>query len=204
MRVGALHDWPLLVMQPATPPATALSRSASSRITFGDFPPSSCVTRLTLSDAALATRTPARVEPVNDTMSTPGCAAIACPTVGPSPFTRLNTPAGTPASWKTSARISALSGAISVGLSTIVQPAASAGATLHMIWFTGQFQGVMKPHTPIGSRRIIVVPCGCSKSYDSSTRSISFRCATPVATCAARESRSGAPISRDRICTRSS
>ena len=52
----------------------------------------------------------------------------------------------------------ALSGAISVGLSTIVQPAASAGATLHAIWFTGQFHGVMKPQTPIGSCTMRVVP----------------------------------------------
>ena len=44
--------------------------------------------------AAMATATPARVEPVNDIMSTPGCDARAWPTVGPSPFTRLNTPAG--------------------------------------------------------------------------------------------------------------
>ena len=48
----------------------------------------------------------------------------------------------------------ALSGATSLGFSTIVQPAASAGATLHMIWFSGQFHGVIRPHTPIGSRRI--------------------------------------------------
>jgi len=41
-------------------------------------------------------------------------------------------------------------GAISDGLSTIVQPAAMAGATLQAIWFCGQFHGVMKPQTPIG------------------------------------------------------
>ena len=33
----------------------------------------------------------------NETMSTPGCAAMAAPTPFPSPLTRLNTPAGTPA-----------------------------------------------------------------------------------------------------------
>ena len=58
----------------------------------------------------------------------------------------------------------ALSGAISLGFSTMVQPAASAGATLHMIWLIGQFHGVMKPQTPIGSRTISVVPCRCSNS----------------------------------------
>src|SRR5262245_42965476 len=68
---------------------------------------------------------PARVEPVNDTRSTPGCAALACPTVGPSPLTRLKTPRGTPAACNTSAKMIAFSGAISLGFSTIVQPAAA-------------------------------------------------------------------------------
>ena len=49
-------------------------------------------------------------------------------------------------------------GAISEGFSTIVQPAAIAGATLQAIWFCGQFHGVMKAQTPIGSLTIRVVP----------------------------------------------
>ena len=57
-----------------------------------------------------------------------------------------------------------LKGAISEGLSTMVQPTARAGATLQAIWFTGQFHGVMKPHTPIGSRAISVVPRMVSNS----------------------------------------
>ena len=80
---------------------------------LADLPPSSCATRLTVSAAAFATATPARVEPVNDIMSMPGCDDIAAPTVGPSPLTRLKTPAGTPASWSTSAISIAFSGAIS-------------------------------------------------------------------------------------------
>src|SRR5437773_9785542 len=101
---------------------------------------------------------PARVEPVNDIMSMPGCDDKASPTVGPSPLTRLNTPGGTPASSSTSAKRIAFSGAISDGFSTIVQPAASAGATLQVIWLIGQFHGVMKPQTPTGSRTIAVDP----------------------------------------------
>ena len=89
---------------------------------------------------------------------------MAWPTVGPSPLTRLKTPFGTPAACRTSAKMIALSGAISLGFSTIVQPAASAGATLHMIWLIGQFHGVMKPQTPIGSRAISVGPSSCSNS----------------------------------------
>ena len=70
----------------ATPSVTAVSRSASSRITFGDLPPSSSATALDGLRGQLADA-PARraVEPVNETMSTPGCAAIASPTTGPVP-----------------------------------------------------------------------------------------------------------------------
>jgi hypothetical protein len=50
-------------------------------------------------------------------------------------------------------------GASSDGFSTIVQPAANAGRTLQAIWLIGQFHGVIRPHTPIGSRAICVLPC---------------------------------------------
>ncbi len=130
---------------------------------FGDLPPSSCATRLTVGAAFLATSIPARVEPVKLTMSTSGWLDSAAPTVGPSPLTRLNTPAGTPAAWRTSVHSCALNGAISLGLSTIVQPAASAGTTLQAIWLIGQFHGVMKAQTPTGSLTIIVVPRCSSK-----------------------------------------
>ena len=100
MRVSALQVWPELTNALATPTLTAVDRSASGRITFADLPPSSSVTRLTVAAASSATRRPARPEPVNDTTSMPGCAAIASPTTGPVPLTRLNTPAGSPVSWK--------------------------------------------------------------------------------------------------------
>ena len=104
---------------------------------MGDLPPSSSATVLTVCAATSLTRRPAPVEPVNDTMSIPGCAAIASPTTGPVPVTRLNAPAGRPTSSITSARMNAFSGTTSVGLSTTVQPAASAGATLAAIWCSG-------------------------------------------------------------------
>ncbi|SIT56066.1 hypothetical protein BQ8794_240273 [Mesorhizobium prunaredense] len=56
----------------------------------------------------------------------------------------------------------AFKGATSEGLSTIVHPAASAGATFIIIWPIGQFQGVINPTTPIGSRTILVDPCNSS------------------------------------------
>jgi hypothetical protein len=46
----------------------------------------------------LATSAPTAVDPVNATLSTPGCAASAWPTAGPKPVTTLNTPGGKPAS----------------------------------------------------------------------------------------------------------
>src|SRR5678815_1402653 len=94
-----------------------------------DLPPSSSVTRLTVCAATSEIRRPARVEPVNEIMSTSGCLTSASPTTGPNPVTRLNTPLGSPTSCTTPARRNALNGAISDGLSTTVQPAASAGAT---------------------------------------------------------------------------
>ena len=115
------------------PSATADSRSASARITFGDLPPSSSATRLTVWEATSLTRLPAAVEPVKDTMSTSRCAAIASPTTGPNPVTRLKQPAGSPACSSISASTNALSGVTSLGLTTTVHPAASAGATFAQI-----------------------------------------------------------------------
>src|SRR5258708_22063134 len=142
IRDGALHDCPELLNMCMTPPVTALVRSAPSRITFGDLPPSSWLTRFTVGAARLATSTPARVEPVNQIMSISGCSLIAAPTSGPRPLTRLNTPFGTPASWRISATISAEPHVNSHGFRIMVQPAAIAGATLQAIWFSGQFNGV--------------------------------------------------------------
>src|SRR5580693_438921 len=97
--------------------------------------------------ALRATSAPARPEPVNETMSTSRCELSAAPTVAPSPLTRLKTPGGTPASSMTLAQIIAQSGETSLGLSTIVQPAASAGSTLQATWLIGQFHGVISAHT---------------------------------------------------------
>ena len=73
------------------------------------------------------------------------------PTPAPSPLTKLNTPDGNPASSIISANNIPEIGAISDGLSTIVHPEAKAGTTFKAIWLIGQFHGVIKPQTPIGS-----------------------------------------------------
>ena len=150
---------------------------------LGLLPPSSWVTRLTVGAAFLATSMPARVEPVNDTMSMSGWLDSAAPTPGPSPWTRLNTPAGTPAASMISVKICAEYGATSEGLSTIVQPVASAGNTLQAIWLIGQFHGVIKPQTPIGSLTTSVLPC-CSSNLKFFSTSIAVaRCPRPRLTC---------------------
>ena len=89
-----------------------------------------------------------------------------------------------------------LSGAISLGFSTIVQPAASAGATLHMIWFIGQFHGVISPHTPTGSRRMRVVPFASTNWIVLEDARVSASGgARPAGACAPFASDIGAPIS---------
>ncbi len=99
-----------------------------------------------------------------------------------------------------SARIMALTGAISLGLSTTVQPAASAGATLRVIWFSGKFQGVMQPTTPIGSRTTSDLPYGPATSSSHSnaraTRAKLAQFQTGVPTCTGLASLSGMPTSR--------
>ena len=45
-------------------------------------------------------------------------------------------------------------GACSAGLTTNVQPAASAGASFQVSSSTGEFHGVIAPTTPTGSRRV--------------------------------------------------
>ena len=98
------------------------------------LPPSSRVILLTLGEASSLTLTPALVEPVKLTMSTSGWLLRTSPISLPCPETRLNTPAGNPMSWMMSASAKAFSGASLDGLTTMVQPAAMAGATLPIIW----------------------------------------------------------------------
>jgi hypothetical protein len=104
----------------------------------------------------------------------------------------------------TSVQITALIGAISDGFSTIVQPAAMAGATLQTIWLIGQFHGVIMPITPMGSLAIRVEPCIHSKRKPSKSWIIRSRCSVPIGACAERAKASGAPISRDSACATSS
>ena len=64
-------------------------------------------------------------------------------------------PAGTPASCRTSARSSAVSGVFIAGLSSIVFPVAMQGATLWATRLRGKLKGVIPRITPSGKRRTI-------------------------------------------------
>jgi len=70
--------------------------------------------------------------------------------------TTLKTPSGTPASWVSSANFSAVSGVSEAGLSTIVLPAARAGAIFHDESRNGKFHGTIAPITPRGWRKVKV------------------------------------------------
>lgn len=86
IRDGALQLCPLFIIITEVPAATLLAKSSSSSTMFGLLPPSSCVTRFTVGAALRATSIPARVDPVNDTMSMSGWLDNGTPTPGgPSP-----------------------------------------------------------------------------------------------------------------------
>jgi hypothetical protein len=66
----------------------------------------------------------------------------------------LKTPGGIPASTQRRANSIVVTGVWSEGFTTIVQPAASAGASFHISKRSGEFQGTIAPTTPTGSRRV--------------------------------------------------
>src|SRR5271167_4673683 len=79
---------------------------------------------------------------------------MAFPT-SPGPRTRLNTPAGTPASKMISASAAAVAGVGLAGFITTVLPNAIAGADFHAGIAIGKFHGVIRPKTPTASRDVV-------------------------------------------------
>src|ERR1700735_3921455 len=122
-----MQVWPVAAKIPATTPLAAASRSASSKTMFGDLPPSSTETCAKGDAAPVITAEPTAVEPVNATLSTPGCSASGAPQSGPKPVTTLNTPGGKPASSISCANSSVEAGGCSAGFATERDPAAGAG-----------------------------------------------------------------------------
>src|SRR5699024_6580115 len=95
---------------------------------------------------------PIAVEPVKLSARTVGLAVITSPIIAAFPTTTLRTPAGRPARRASSASASAEQGVSEAGLSTRVQPEASAGPALRVIIAIGKFQGVIAAATPTGWR----------------------------------------------------
>ena len=131
------------------------------------MPPSSRKTFFSVGAAAAITRRPVAVEPVNEIMSTRGSAVRASATAGPLAVSTLTTPGGMSVCVATTRPSSApVHGVCGAGLSTTVQPAASAGPSLaRLIWF-GKFHGVIAATTPAGSRqtrRAVLMPIGAAR-----------------------------------------
>ena len=149
-RDPAQHTWPWLNQMASTTPSTTLSRSALSKTTNGDLPPSSSESFFPLPAVAWRMRRPTSVEPVKAILSMPGWRTIASPTF-PSPVTMLTTPGGRPTSRQISAKRRAVSDVHSAGLRTTVLPMASAGAIFQASIRRGKFQGMIWPTTPSGA-----------------------------------------------------
>ncbi len=135
-------------------PATAWSISASSNTISGALPPSSSDSFLTVSLHWRISSRPVAVEPVKLSLRTTGLWVSAWPMSCGWPVSTWKTPAGMPASWASTPRARAVKGVLSAGLTSMVQPAASAGPALRVIMAAGKFQGVMAAHTPMGSRSV--------------------------------------------------
>ena len=114
---------------PLADPSMAASNSASANTMFGDFPPSSRVTRFSVSAPERMIILPTSREPVKPILSTPGFATSGAPAVSPNPVITWTTPGGSPASSRIFGISSAVSGVCSAGFRMNVHPAAIAGAT---------------------------------------------------------------------------
>lgn len=132
---------------------TAASRSASAKTMNGALPPSSIEHLTTFSAAWARRRRPVSVEPVKENFRTRASLSIAATTLEDRRVGMvLTTPGGTPARSKIAAMASAVSGVSLAGFSTVVQPAASAGAIFRVAIAAGKFQGVTNTEIPIGCR----------------------------------------------------
>ena len=130
-----------------------MSRFASLKIIQGDLPPSSRVTLFKSLLHCLTIFFPTSVDPVNDILFKFGFETNSSPAL-PSPMMTLSTPGGIPASIAVSAIIKAFKGVCSAGLTTQLQPAAKAGATLIINVPNGPFQGIIIPTAPTGSNDV--------------------------------------------------
>ena len=132
-----MHAWPVLRNFTSAAPLAACSGSASSNTMNGAWPPSSSDTRFSwLRRVRRSIALPTSVEPVKRELAHAGGSRAARRDRAPDPAGRDevdDTRRADPASASTSNIAIAHSGVCSAGFSTIVQPAASAGATFRVI-----------------------------------------------------------------------
>src|SRR5437588_10208926 len=122
---------------PNSAPSMAASKSASAKNMLGDLPPSSSVTRFTVSAASFTMIFPTLADPVKAILLTSGCLTSGDPQVSPKPVIMLTTPLESPTSSNHFASSRTVNGVCSAGFSTHVQPAASAGANFHTAMVNG-------------------------------------------------------------------
>ena len=120
---------------------------------FGDLPPSSSVTRFSVSAAPRMISLPTAVDPVNAILSMPGMSHHR--------LAGLRTAGHDVQHARRQARFDrqfaqaqAVSGVCSAGFNTMVLPQASAGPSFHEASSSGKFQGTISPTTPTGSRSV--------------------------------------------------
>ena len=151
MRLLQTHVCPVLRNFDVIAPATAESKSASSKTINGALPPNSIETFFIVSAQLRVRILPIAVEPVKESFRTIGLSVSAVPiSLALVPTTTLRTPFGMPAWSASSANAKADSGVSEAGLITTGQPAASAGAHFLVIMAIGKFHGVIAATTPIG------------------------------------------------------
>src|SRR5436305_11004953 len=92
--------------------------------------------------ASIAKCLPTAVDPVNEILRITGCGMRYSEISDGTPYTRLTTPAGTPASANARTSSATEPGVSSGPLSTIEQPAASAPEIFRTAWLIGKFHGV--------------------------------------------------------------
>src|SRR5579864_1182226 len=94
---------------------------------------------------------PTVVEPVKEILRMVGCGIRYSEISDGTPYTRLMTPAGTPASANALINSAGEAGVSSGALTMIEQPAASAALIFFTTWLIGKFHGVNAATGPTGS-----------------------------------------------------
>src|ERR1700756_1632356 len=179
-RVPATQAWPLFINAIVRALGIAFLRSASSSRMLGDLPPSSSVTRFIVAAPSRMIDLPTPTEPVNEILATSGLRTSSAPTTSPRPITTLQSPFGSLASCTHSSHACVCNALSSLGLITVVHPAAKADASLAHRKNEFAFQGVIKPATPTGSNVTVVLPQPLVKGSSGGALSADWKTFAPA------------------------